>query len=141
MPPHRWPLGPSAIRWRLAEQLERDVWPDPGPTTDLVAHCHRLRKVPLGELTAENLRLMIGQKIGWLYLVPLALDLLEADPWVAGDYREGDLLRAVSKVDPAFWIEQAQFRGRLDDLVSQVQERMAFFNTEVLPAYQKIYGG
>lgn len=47
--------------------------------------------------------MLIGQSIGLRFLVPFALDLLQADPFVEGDFYEGDLLRSVLRVEPAFW--------------------------------------
>ncbi|MEU5722368.1 contact-dependent growth inhibition system immunity protein [Micromonospora sp. NPDC047738] len=44
------------------EELERDVWPDPGPDdTFLVRRCLELRRKPLAEFTVEDLRIMLGQ--------------------------------------------------------------------------------
>ncbi|MEV4666058.1 contact-dependent growth inhibition system immunity protein [Micromonospora echinofusca] len=45
------------------EQLERDVWPDPGPDgTPLVRRCLELRRKPVAEFTIEDLRVMLGQR-------------------------------------------------------------------------------
>lgn len=126
---------------KTLEQLEGDIWPDSDPTTDLIATSQRLRKVPVGKLTTENLRMLIAQGIGLVHLLPLALDQLEENPWVAGDYYEGDLLKSVVSIDPAFWAEHADLRGRLDMLVSQVHDQIDLFNKEIFPTYQKIYGG
>jgi contact-dependent growth inhibition (CDI) system CdiI-like immunity protein len=41
---------------------------------------YRLRRTPIGEFTTEDLRLMIGQGIGLFFLVPIALEVLRADP-------------------------------------------------------------
>lgn len=47
------------------EQLERDVWPDPGPeATSLVRRCTELRRKPLAEFTVEDPRLMLGRQWG-----------------------------------------------------------------------------
>jgi hypothetical protein len=116
------------------------VWPDPGGTTSLVTKCHRLRKEPIGQLTTEHLRLLIGQDIGLVHLMPLALEALEKDPWVAGDFYEGDLLKNVVTVDPAFWEEHSELRERLDHIISRLRERQNLFNEEILPAWQRIYG-
>ena len=51
----------------------------------LVIRYHELWTVPLQELSCEDLRLLIGQKVGLPYLVPLALDALEFDPLEEGD--------------------------------------------------------
>ena len=46
------------------EQLERDVWPSPEVHTPLIDACHRLRKVPIDSLTAADVRMLLGQRIG-----------------------------------------------------------------------------
>jgi hypothetical protein len=85
------------------QELENDNW---GPVGDgetrLIRECLRLRKVPLGELTDDNLRLLIGQQIGLKHLVALALERLRTNPWSDSLY-PGDLLGAVLHVDAKFW--------------------------------------
>ena len=56
------------------EQIEGDVWGDPAPgATDLVTTVHRLRRKPVGALTAEDLRMLVAQQVGLDVLVPRAL--------------------------------------------------------------------
>lgn len=86
---------PSALNKKTLEQLEKDDWGDADAPTWLVQECHRLRRKPIEEFTTENLRIMIGQNIGLEYLVPKALEVLRTDPLAAGDYYDGDLLKAV----------------------------------------------
>jgi hypothetical protein len=85
------------------EQLE-GVWGeiDAAPT-NLVKRCILASKIPLRELTSEHLRLLIGQRFSLNYLMPIALQLLEAYPLLAGDLYEGDLLNNVLNLD---WKEQ-----------------------------------
>src|SRR5438046_2491656 len=74
------------------EKLERLVWEEPNSDSHLVTTCHRLRKKPIDEFTVEDLRIMIGQKIGLPYLLPRAIAVLEREPLVDGDFYPGDLL-------------------------------------------------
>ncbi|WP_370027602.1 contact-dependent growth inhibition system immunity protein [Planotetraspora sp. GP83] len=48
---------------------------------------HRLRTPgkPLADLTIEDLRLLIGQRIGLPCLVPIAVEWLDHDPMAEGD--------------------------------------------------------
>ena len=92
-------------RSRTLEELDGEVWEEPDFTSHLVWECHRLRRVPLQEFRPEDLRIMIGQGIGLSFLVPLALERLLVEPWVSGDFYEGDLLEAVLSVSPSFWCE------------------------------------
>lgn len=85
------------------QELENDYWGPVGAgETPLIRECLRLRKAPLAQLTANDLRLLIGQRIGLKHLVPLALELLRADPWLECSY-PGDLLAAVLRIGFDFW--------------------------------------
>lgn len=86
-------------------QLERDDWGPAQYDSHVVTECHRLRNVPLRDLTVENLRMLVGQGIGLAYTVPLALERLAIDPMASGDFYPGDLLKAVSSVPAEFWAE------------------------------------
>ncbi|MEU1180817.1 contact-dependent growth inhibition system immunity protein [Streptomyces sp. NPDC005820] len=68
------------------KELERDCWP--APRTDasrLVPKVHDLRRRPIGKLTVEDMRLLIGQDVGLGCLLPLALGVLRDDPMTEGD--------------------------------------------------------
>lgn len=88
---------------KTLEQLDGVEWGEPNWKSYVVINCHRLRRVPLRDFTVEGLRLMIGQEEGLEYLVPLALEQLERDPMVSGDYYEGDLLQNVQRLPMKFW--------------------------------------
>ncbi|MET7438265.1 contact-dependent growth inhibition system immunity protein [Streptomyces sp. NPDC005496] len=68
-----------------------------------MATAHALRSRPVGTLTVEDLRLLIGQNIGLTVLLPLAVEVLHDDPLAEGHMGEGDLLRAVLARAPAVW--------------------------------------
>ncbi|MFC7842663.1 contact-dependent growth inhibition system immunity protein [Streptomyces sp. NPDC057382] len=88
------------------EALEGHQWPTPPPhATRLVATTHALRRRPIGELTVENLRLLIGQNVGLRHLLPLALEVLRDNPMAEGDLYEGDLLSAVLTRDQVVWTD------------------------------------
>ena len=84
-------------KWRqkTLENLEKNFWVESDGDSHLQRRCHELRKIPLGSLTTEDLRLMIGQQIGLDYLIPLALEVLTFDLFAAGDFFDGDLLKNV----------------------------------------------
>ncbi|HJT62060.1 MAG TPA: contact-dependent growth inhibition system immunity protein [Burkholderiales bacterium] len=95
------------------EELEGERWPEPDFDSHLVRECHRLRKLQLRLFTVENLRIMLGQDIGSRYLVPIALEHLEADPLVAGDFYPGDLLCSVLSLPREFWRANPELRTRV----------------------------
>jgi len=114
----------DAIGPRTLEQLDGEEWPEPNATdTGLVRECHRLRRVPVGDLTINDLRELIGQRIGIEWLVPLALGHLDQDP-LAGELYPGDLLNAVLRCDQVYWDEnpaQLMSLWRVRDALEQLQ--------------------
>lgn len=86
------------------EQLENDYWKKPSEfPTALVKKCFEYRKIKVSELTIAQIRLLISQKIGLAYLIPIALDKLEQNVLIEGELYEGDVLESVSKIPMKFW--------------------------------------
>ncbi|MEV0304291.1 contact-dependent growth inhibition system immunity protein [Streptomyces prasinus] len=110
-------------RDRSLEELERDRWPAPSAdATRLVATAHTLRRRPIGELTVEDMRLLIGQDIGLPHLLPLALEVLRDNPMAEGDMYEGDLLSAVLTRNPAVWTESFELGRELRVIISKLTD-------------------
>jgi hypothetical protein len=76
-----------------------------------------LRTKPLNEFSVEDLRIMIGQQLGLLRLTPIALRVLNENPWAAGDYYEGDLLAVVLSIKPEFWMVHTDLASELQGIV------------------------
>lgn len=91
----------------------------------LVTRCYELYHRPLAEFTVEDLRLMIGQEFGLPFLIPLAIEKLESDPFVSGDYYPGDLLVAVLRVSNDFWNEHEDLCWRVQGLTASLPETLA----------------
>jgi hypothetical protein len=81
------------------EEHEGCVWPEWEFETAMVERVYRLRKLPLGQLKADDIRLLIGQGIAEKILLPIALEILESNPLIETEYYSGDLLVAVSQLD------------------------------------------
>ncbi|MEO5984303.1 MAG: contact-dependent growth inhibition system immunity protein [Ferruginibacter sp.] len=101
------------------QQIDGQDWGEPTYDSHLVTECHRLRRVPLREFTAEHLRMMILQQISLPYLVPLALELLSIDPFTAGDCYEGDLLASVLRAEATFWREHPELRREAAEIAER----------------------
>ena len=107
------------------KQLEKDYSKDPTEfPTQLVENCYSYRKIPLQELTIEQIRLLISQKIGIEYLTELALEKLDENILSEGDIYEGDLLEAVSRIPSELWIEKAKEFRKLERLVESNAENL-----------------
>jgi CDI immunity proteins len=109
-------------RNKSLQDLDCQDWGEPTNPSHLVTECHRLRRVPLRDFTAENLRIMIGQNIGLAYLVPLALECLHDDPFAEGDFYPCDLLVSVLRSDAKFWQTRPELRERLVALAERAIE-------------------
>ncbi len=95
------------------EELDGEVWGEPEFNSYLVTTCHRLRRMPLRDFEEEDLRIMIGQGFSLDYLVPLAIEYLEEDPFARGDFYPGDLLENVLGVDREFWVHRPELHQRM----------------------------
>lgn len=69
---------------------------------------------------------MIGQNFSLEYLVPLAIEHLQRDPFAAGDFYEGDLLASVLRVKSSFWQQRPDLRQAVEGIIA------------LIPAFPKI---
>ncbi|MFD6941375.1 contact-dependent growth inhibition system immunity protein, partial [Streptomyces goshikiensis] len=94
-------------------------WSAPsGAETRLMATVRELRRKPIGELTIEDMRLLIRQDVGLAHLLPLAVEVLRVDPLAEGDMYEGDLLAAVLTLNPEVWRESPELGREVRLIVS-----------------------
>jgi contact-dependent growth inhibition (CDI) system CdiI-like immunity protein len=112
----------SFDRSKTLEQLEQEDWGEPTFDSHLVRECHRLRRVPVAAFRVEDLRIMIGQQIGLIRLVPLALEKLEGDPLAEGNYYAGDLLNAVVQLPRTFWDGRGEWLRRLSAVIGRAEQ-------------------
>lgn len=106
-------------RSKSLQQLDGQDWGEPTFDSSLVTECHRLHRIPLRDFTVEDLRITIGQQIGLDYLVPLALERLENDPFAEGAYYPCDLLVSVLGAEARFWQSHPELRERLVAITEQ----------------------
>lgn len=119
------------------DQLEGRVWGEPESDSHLVQECHRLRKVPLGDFTVENLRMVIGQKISLEFLVPLALEYLVEDPLVEGRLYRGDLLWVMAGVPNDYWKAHPDNFTIMVEIKKEVEILRDTLTGEILPALER----
>ncbi len=120
MPPPR-----NSITDQSLDQLEQTHWPAPKTDTYVTSNVYRLRQIPLNQFRIEDLRLMIGQQVGTRFLVPLAFDHLERDPFAEGDFYPGDLLIAVIELPIVFWEAHRELIPRVISLMDAANAKIA----------------
>lgn len=108
------------------QELDGQDWGEATYPSHLVRTCHALRHKPLRDFTVEDLRIMIGQNFSLEYLVPLAIEHLQRDPFAAGDFYEGDLLASVLRVKSSFWQQRPDLRQAVEGIIA------------LIPAFPKI---
>ena len=116
------------------DQLETVEWGKPTFSSYVVTNSHRLRTKPLRDFTPEDLRFMIGQQISLPSLVPMALDVLEREPFSSGDMYPGALLSNTLKADPSFWQAHPELWYRLNVVVADIDSMARTLEEELLPA-------
>jgi hypothetical protein len=125
MTEHHFDLFPSLSeeeRNRSLQELDGQDWGEATFPSYLVRTCHALRRKPLRDFTVEDLRIMIGQNISLEYLVPLAIERLQHDPFAAGDFYPGDLLGSVLKVKFSFWKQRPDLRQAVEAIVALIPD-------------------
>ena len=127
-------------RQKSLEELEQDDWGEATYDSYLVKTVHRLRRRPLAEFTIEDLRIMIGQRVGLSILIPLAVERLEEDPLAAGDFYPGDLLQAVGRAGDAFWATHPDCFQRVRKIVRRVKESLPSLDELNRPSVLRVLG-
>src|SRR5258708_17950229 len=134
MTEHHFDLFPSLSeeeRNRSLQELDGQDWGEATFPSYLVRTCHALRRKPLRDFTVEDLRLMIGQNIGLEYLVPLAIERLQCDPFAAGDFYPSDLLGNVLPVDSSFWQQRPDLQQAVEAIGALIPDFPAIFDKEL----------
>ena len=104
-------------RQKSLERLEKSEWPAPDVNSGIVERAHRLRKIPVGDLTADELRFLLVQQMGFPYTLESALGLLREDLFIEAGYYNGDLLHAILKVKQETWDVFPSFFNELVSLI------------------------
>lgn len=112
------------MRQKNLEELEGFDAGEPPYDSYLVRTIYALRKKPIGEFTTEDLRITIGQGLGFPYLLRLALERLESEPLAAGHYYPGDLLMNVIHAEP-HWGGDPLVRHRVCAVIERALEQLS----------------
>ena len=124
---------------RTIESLEGTKLERTSFQSTLADRCFQLQKTPLNDLSPEDLRLLIFQRIGLSHIVPLAIELLEQDIFTSGDTYVGDLLTSVVSIDQDFWNDNPMLNNRLVEIAHEAEQVKSTLD-DVLPSLrQRVY--
>jgi hypothetical protein len=107
------------------KQLLGPLMKDTTDRSALATTCRALYERPLKDFTVENLRVMIGQDIGLEFLIPLAIEVLQENPFAAGDYYPGALLSVVMQVEAGFWQTHQDLYWSVSEIVAGLPSLMS----------------
>jgi hypothetical protein len=128
-------------RSKSLQELENSNWGEPTYQSGLVVTCHRLRRKPLSDFTPADLRVMIGQSIGLRFLMPLAIEKLELNPFAETSLYPGDLLSVVLKVGHHFWDSNVDLFHRMSDVFVRVKSLLPTLDTVEGPSIETAIKG
>lgn len=111
-----------------------------GFQTGLVVRCERLAITPLRQFQPGDLRVMLGQQFAPEILVPMALDLLEANPLLDAELFEGDLLSMVLHQELAVWRDRPDLLFRVRQMLDHtpLEEALQHVQTAISDFYARI---
>ncbi|SHH23073.1 contact-dependent growth inhibition system immunity protein [Massilia sp. CF038] len=101
-------------------ELESDDWGTaPADASPMMQRIASLRYKDIRSFSIEDLRLCIGQDIGLVFLLPMALNRLEQHLFCEGMHFKGDLLCNVLRASKVFYIENPALKARARSVLIQ----------------------
>lgn len=101
------------------------------PAMDPSVSEHPLRQKPLRDFTTEDLRSLIGQQSGLPFLVLIAIERLEVNPFARGEQHLGDLLLSVLQVRTEFWRSEPQLLWRFQEVLIKLLPILGSLQSEI----------
>ena len=89
--------------------------------TNMIRRCMELHRTPLEQWSAEDCRLMLGQKFSPKFLVPMALEFLDENPPEEGTMYPGALLNSVLRLPSSFWMENQEWFGQVQEIALELE--------------------
>ena len=87
------------------EELTGEYLGEPKFKSYVVITSTKAVKKPIKDLTTEEIRLLIGQRLGVKYLLHRAVLIVEKDPLICASLYEGDLMHVLLELEPEEWAE------------------------------------
>lgn len=99
--------------------LESEDWGEPDYDSYVVRTVYALRRKRLLDLTHKELRLALSQRVGLPYILDLAFFRLRMNPFIGGDFYNGDIIAALVLADQSVWQDRSDLRAELPDLLQK----------------------
>lgn len=109
---------------RSIEELEGFYPKDSAVDSYVIRTSLEAVKKPLSRLSNEEIRLLIGQKIGLKHLIPMAVETIYEEPLIEVGYFEGDLLLQLLRLSESDWCDNKEDFKWLRAIVENNLERI-----------------
>jgi hypothetical protein len=99
--------------------IENKDWQDEIPSENdsyVFRKAYELYYKKLKDFTDEDFRFIIGQNHYLDNVIPLAIDVLRANPFAEGDFYPGSLLENVLKSDSNYWKNHPNERKEVEEI-------------------------
>lgn len=87
----------------------------------------RVRNKYLNELTDGDVARFIRQELYLEYIIPVAIEKIIIHP-LAGEYRNGEILGAMCRVDISFWRSNLELKRKAIDSLNSIINNRFFLN-------------
>lgn len=95
----------------------------PEPDTYVLRTAARALRLPLKDLSAEEIRLLVSQKTGLEYVLPRAVEILRKNPMTRTCYYAGDLLDACKRLTFSDWAANSAELRAFREIAAQAEPR------------------
>lgn len=119
--------GKRGNEYLCLNELDGDWGDAPSNATGLIERCYAYRRIQLRNLTVEHFRTLILQNISLEFLIPVALPLLEKNPFAEGLCYPGDLLHAVLMADLQYWSSHPAERAGMLAVIAKAKAQSETF--------------
>jgi hypothetical protein len=100
------------------EQLEGIIFDISEVNSDILEECYHFVKIPVGQLTPEQISRLISQDIGLNFLIPKALKILREDVLTKILYT-GDFLITILGIEPSYWTSNMEDKKEILSIVNK----------------------
>ena len=130
-------------RTKSIEELSGYYCFAPDFESNVVLRSHALRRKPLADLEPEDVRMGLIQQVGVSYLVPIAIDMVEQDPYVDVKNFPGEVTVALLAIPFEYWRSNEENRIRMQRVYERVEETKdtqdEFFLEDTLPLIREAH--
>ena len=109
-------------RSKSIEQLSGYYWLAPDFESNVVLKSHAMRRKPLAELSLEDIRMGVMQQVGVSYLVPLALEVVEKDPYAESLNFPAEIAEVLFNIPFEYWCAHKKLQDRLQRVFERIEE-------------------